>query len=434
MRIHFRRVDPWQRPAAACLILGACLHLSSCTDDPTPNAAPDRLIPAVEAVPARHGSLPLTQRLSGVVRARNRVEVYPEISAVVTEVLVADGNAVRRGEPLVRLRDAEFEKRLTQARASLRIAEAQLKGAQARAREAQADHARMQELADQGLASAAEAESAAAQAESAVAEVDLAEARIEQAQATIEEQQENLSQTVLRSPIDGFVGNRDAELGMLAGPGTRLFVLGQLNSVRVEVVLTDRMLAYIEQGMRAEVLLGEESLSAPLARISPFLNPVAHSTTAEIDLANPHGLLKPGMFVTVDVFHGESEQATLVPLSAIYEDPATGRVGVYVASDDLSGEPIHDVGGDRPGYLTEPIAFDFVPVEVLAEGRMEAAVRPLDAGRWVVTLGQNLLGGQGVRARVRPVDWSRVERLQRLQREDLMRELIEQQEARREDH
>lgn len=434
MQITIRRPDQRWRPAAACLTLATTLFFSACGDDPTTNAAPERLIPAVEAVPARHGSLPLTQRLSGVVRARNRVEVYPEISAVVTEVLVADGDAVRRGDPLVRLRDTEFEKRLTQARASLRIAEAQLKGARARAREAQADHERMKELADQGLASAAEAESAAAQAESAVAEVDLAEARIEQAEATIGEQQENLSQTVLRSPIDGFVGNRDAELGMLAGPGTRLFVLGQLDSVRVEVVLTDRMLAYIESGMRAEVLLGDERLSAPLSRISPFLNPVAHSTTAEIDLANPHGLLKPGMFVTVDVFHGESEQATLVPLSAIYEDPATGRVGVYMASEDLSGEPIHDVGGTGPGYLTEPIAFDFVPVEVLAEGRMEAAVRPLDAGRWVVTLGQNLLGAQGVRARVRPVDWSRVERLQNLQREDLMRELIEQQEGRREDH
>jgi hypothetical protein len=55
---------------------------------------------------------------------------------------------------------------------------------------------------------------------------------------------------------------------------------------------------------------------------------------------------------------------------------------------------------------------------------MEAAIRPVDPGNWVVTLGQNLLGGDTPQARVRPVEWERVERLQSLQREDLMRTLI----------
>ncbi len=382
------------------------------------------LIPSVEAVRARQGTLPLVQRLSGVVRARNQVAIYPEINAVITEVLVANGDEVRKGQPLVRLRDAEIAMRLTQARASLRIAEAQLRGADVRLREAAAERDRIRSLAGQELASAAELEAAEAQADAATAEVELARARVDQALAGVAEQQDNLARTVIRSPIDGHIGSRNAEAGMLAGSSTRLFTLGQLDSVRVEIVLTDRMLAYIAPGHRAEVAAGGTVLSAPLARISPFLNPITHSTEAEIDLVNPGGRLKPGMFVTVDVHYGESEQATLVPLSAIYENVATGVVGVYVSAESLDGRPIYEPGGTSSGFLTEPVSFTFVPVEVIAAGRMEAAVRPLAPDDWVVTVGQNMLGGESPLARVRPVDWSRVTRLQNLQREDLMDEVI----------
>jgi HlyD family secretion protein len=398
---------------------------AGCAGDQHSDFSPTRALPAVEAVRTRQGTLPLIQRLSGLVKARNQVEIYPEISAIITEVLVSNGDEVRRGQPLLRLRDTEFEQRLTQARANHRITEAQLRSARARLREAQAELERRRSLAEQGLASMSELEAAEAQAESAAAEVELAQARVEQAFANITEQKDNLSRTIIRSPIDGHVGNRNAETGMLAGAGTKLFTLGQLDSVRVEVVLTDRMLAYIEQGQRTEVTLDSTTQSAPLSRISPFLHPLTHSTEAEIDLANPGNILKPGMFVTVDIYYGESEEATLVPLSAIHENIATGLIGIFVAEESLDDQPIHEGGRSPSDFLTEPVRFTFVPIEMIAAGRMEAAVRPVNPGDWVVTVGQNLLGGASPTARVRPVDWNRVTRLQSLQREDLMREVIE---------
>ena len=93
------------------------------------------------------------------------------------------------------------------------------------------------------------------------------------------------------------------------------------------------MLGYVEAGQRATVSVAGRTTAADLSRISPSLHPVAHSTEAHLDLANPDGALKPGMFATVDVIHGESEEATLVLFSALYEQPATGVVGVFVAQD-----------------------------------------------------------------------------------------------------
>jgi multidrug efflux pump subunit AcrA (membrane-fusion protein) len=177
------------------------------------------------------------------------------------------------------------------------------------------------------------------------------------------------------------------------------------------------------------VSVGNTTVSAPLSRISPFLDPVSHSTDAEIDMSTPDGTLRPGMFVTVDVFYGESEDATLVPLAALYEDPATGRMGIYMTSEPLEQPPAKEAGSQQAPPLVGPVTFNFVPVEVLAEGRMEAAIRGAKEGDWVVTLGQNLMGAATADARVRPVDWARVERFQRLQREDLMNDLIEQRQT-----
>ncbi len=407
---------------------GLVLFTGSCGSGGSIENHADRPIPGVEAVQARYGSLPLSQRLSGVVKATNQVAIYPEITAVITEVLVRNGDAVEKGQPMVRLRDKEFRDRLRQATASYQIAVAQAKQAEARLKQAQSELKRIQRLAEREMISTSQLETAETRAVSAEADVDLARARVEQAQANMAEQEENLSQTIIRAPVAGSVGDRNAEVGMLVNNNTQLFTLGQLDKVYVQVVITDKMLTFIEEGQPAEVFsssLSSGPISAPLARISPFLHPVTHSTDGEIDVANPEELLKPGMFVTVDIFYGESEEATIVPLSSLYEHPASGVSGVYVTEASLDQEPVATLSDEQSISFTRPVTFKFVPVRVIAKGRMEAGILGVEPGKWIVTLGQNLLGDEASEARVRPVEWDWVEKLQKLQREDLMRDMIE---------
>jgi HlyD family secretion protein len=408
------------------------LFLAGCSEKGGQNNNENLLIPAVEAVQARYGALPLTERLSGLVKAKNQVEIYPQVNAAITVVFVENGDLVKRGQPLVQLRDKEFRDRLSQGLASYRITEAQLKQAEARMREVEADLQRVQSLSAQGLASTAELENIQTRALSAEADVALAHARVSQAQSVVDERRELLAQTTIRAPIAGRVGNRRAEIGMLVNSSMRLFTLGQMDSVRVEIVLTDYMLDYIKKGQRTEIDPSgrlSDVFSAPLARISPFLHPVTHSTEAEIDLANNAGRLMPGMFVAVDVFYGESDQATLIPLSALFDNPASGETGVYIADEPLNREPVSTGGSGKSGTLSDPLTFKFVPVEIIARGRMEAGVRGIDPDTWVVTLGQDLLAGKTNKARVRVVDWGWVENLQQLQREDLLEEVMQKQQA-----
>ena len=413
------------------LLINFLVLLCGCEQDSgTPGNNLDKLIPSVEAIQARYGTLPLTERLTGVVKAKNQIEIYPQISAVIVSVNVRDGDVVKKGKPLVRLRDKEFQERLKQANANLQITMAQAKQAEARFKEIQSELKRTETLAEKGLASAAELESSQTQAVSAEANLELANAQVKQAQATVDERKEALSETVIQAPVSGTVGNRDAEVGMLVNPNMRLFTLGQLDNIKIEVVLTDKMLNYIKVGQRSDIYtenLASISAEAALSRISPFLHPVTHSTDAEIDLANVDGRFHPGMFVTVDVRYGESEKATLVPLSALYDNPVTGVTGVYVSHDSLKNGLINGLNSDKTIKLSNPVSFEFVPVEIIAKGRMQAGIQGVEAGQWVITLGQNLLSGESGNARVRVVNWDWVEELQKLQRQDLLKEVMKQQ-------
>ncbi len=426
------------RPTNTVLIFALAAILSACSGDEN-NEGQSRqnqntLIPSVEAVQARYGSLPLVERFSGNVKSENQVSLYPEISGVVEQVFVRNGDSVQKGDKLVQLKTDVLQKQLQQAEAGVKINQAQLKQAKAGLAEIQSEYKRTKQLEEKGLTSAVEVEQIEAQLLSAEADLELAEARLEQAESLVQERRDQLNKTVIRAPITGTVGQRNAEIGMQASPGTQLFLIGDLSKLKVEIVLTENMLNRIQVGQSARILVennkGEQTaINANLSRISPFLNEITRSTEAEIDVENVSGLLRPGMFVPVDIFFGESEQATLIPVSALYTDPTSGEEGVYVATSLGSEiEPVSDSSGnsnDRPRAMTEPTQVVFKPVKVLAEGRMELGISGLESGQWIVTVGQDLLSEGRTEARIRTMSWERIFQLQQLQREDLLKEIMQ---------
>ena len=396
----------------------------------------NRVIPSVEAVQARFGSLPLVERFSGNVKSENQVPLYPEISGVVEEVFVKNGEYVEKGTKLIQLNTDVLEKQLQQAKSGLKINSAQLKQAKAQYAQVEGEYNRVKQLQDKDLTSELEVEQLEARLLSAEADVELAEAQLEQAQSLVEERKDELDKAVVRAPISGTIGQRNAEIGMQASPNTQVFLIGDLSKLKIEIILTENMLNKIQVGQSARILLenrqgNQIAVNAKLSRISPFLNEMTRSTEAEIDIDNVNGLLRPGMFVPVDIFFGESEQATLIPVSALYTDPSTGKEGVFIASSLGSEiEPVSDSSqnnSERPRAMTEPTPVEFKTIDVVAEGRMELGVNGLESGQWVVTVGQDLLSEGRSQARIRTMSWERIFQLQQLQREDLLKEIMKDQ-------
>lgn len=387
-------------------------------------------IPAVEVVQAQFGGLPLEERLNGIVRAANQVDIYPRISAPIEEIFVQNGDQVTRGDALLRLRDTEYRERLRQAEAALRINIAQRRQAEAALGEIESQLRRERILASKDLSSEMEIEQLEARLESAEASVELANAQVEQARSNVTEQNEALEQTVIRAPVTGTVGQRSAEIGMQVNGNTQLFTIGDLTRSKITINLTERMLGYINTGQTVRLFsdnIADSVLTAQISRISPFLGIGSFSTEAEIDIDNTGGVLLPGMFVTVDVLYGESEQTTIVPLSAVYRQPQSGETGVYVATSfGMESDAIEELetnGGS--GILSNPTDIEFRPIDVVARGRDAAGVEGIRSGDWVVTIGHNLLvrDDSGM-ARVRPASWQSIMEIQRLLPQDLLREIM----------
>ncbi|HEX5048539.1 MAG TPA: efflux RND transporter periplasmic adaptor subunit [Gammaproteobacteria bacterium] len=405
--------------AAAALLLGAC----SPTEE---GEQEEQVIPAVEGVQVRTGTLPLEERLAGSVVARNQTEIFAEVSGRIVEVLANDGDRVTAGAPLVRLRATEFEEQLRQAEAGLSVAEARVKQAEANDTRARAALKRMETIVERNLGSAAELEGAQAAAASAEAELLLMRAERLQAASLVEERRSALGKTTVRAPITGVVGGRNAEVGQLATGSSPLFVIGDPNAVRVTITLTQSMLGYIETGTAANVYSGAQDppIAAKVSRISPFLHPVTRTTNAEIDVDEQGSLLRPGMFVTVDVLYGQSEVGVLVPNNAIYHDPRDGREGIWLASVEEALRPLEPgSGADVPRSELDPsgpVTVAFVPVRVVARGRLVTAVEGLAADDWVVTVGHELLANNDSgKAIVQPTPWEHILRLQQMQTRDL---------------
>ncbi len=430
---HRRRAGGLFRVLAPVLALAASAAGCGGGADPAPSAGA-AAVPAIEALPAQAGTLPLFDEVSGVVRARNQVAIHPEISGSVVAVRVRNGDQVASGQPLVRLDDGPQREQLRQAEAGLLMAEATAAEVRAREAEVRAQVLRTRALAQSGLVSELDLETREAQLAAAEAQSAQAAARVAQARAAVAERESALAKTVVRAPAPGRVGQRAVEVGTVVSPSSTLFLLGDFDDLLVEVPLTQAMLRDVREGTPVEIATrdGEEApVRASVSRISPFLEQGSFSTVAELDLPPGNGGLRPGMFVSVRVLRGESRPSTLVPTSAVWEDPRSGADLVFVvAQDDGLAEPVGEVGA----VPEQPRQVVVRPVRVLAEGRGRSGVEGVEEGEWVVTVGQHLLHEQmqatdaeAVEARVRPTSWQRVLELQGLQREDLLEGFLAKQ-------
>ncbi len=402
------------------------MFMSCSNEDKGQQGRRDRGIPTVEAVVAQFGSLPLEERLSGSVRAFNQTEIYPEVSSPVVEIFVNNGERVSAGQRLMRLRDTEASEQLAQAEASLRVATAQVEQAQANLTRLENQLNRAIALRDRNLSSEAEFEELQAQVISARAALNLSVAQQSSAQSGVQERRNELNKFVIKAPIQGVVGDRNVELGQYVTTNTRLFTIGNMQRMKVEVALTEGMLARIREGMRVQLstpAAPDTVILASVNRISPFLNPTSQTAVADIEVDNPGGILRPGMFIAVDIFYGDSQQATLVPNNAIYRHPQQGFEGIFI-TPSLSQElnfSSEDNDDNKTPQIVGPVPYEFRRVEIVARGREVTAVRGIDPQTHVVTLGHSLLIEGTAGTRVKTMDWSHILNLQQMQSRDLIK-------------
>ena len=226
----------------------------------------------------------------------NVTPIAPHVPGFVAQIVAADNEYVRAGQPLIRLDDRDFRAAVDRATAivaarqatlasleakeslqqsAIRQAKADLDGKAAQAAFARADNFRYRELALSSAGSRQNAERATALDEAAqagvassaagldaakqqltVLDADIAEARaaVAEAQADLRAAELNLSYTEIRSPIDGYVGNRAAEVGAYVSGAAYLVTIIPAHDLWVDANFKEDQLGRMAPGQAATVV------------------------------------------------------------------------------------------------------------------------------------------------------------------------------------
>jgi HlyD family secretion protein len=326
-------------------------------------------VPMVPALVLQPAPLQRSLLFAARVAAPQRVEVGATITGRVQAVLVAEGAAVRAGQPLVQLEDAELRAAVAQARASAQQAAARLAGLRSTGRgaaqagvaqaestllAAQAELRRTRELLAQGFVSPArldEAQRAVAVAQaqrdaaaaqrSAVADqgtdVAQAQAALALAEAAADAAAARLAQAVLRAPADARVLQRTVEPGQIVQPGRALLALALQGPLQLVGQVDERYLGQLQPGQAAGVVADAypgQRFAARVASIAPLVD--AQRGAVEVKLTVPQAppaFLREDMTLSIAVETGRRGRALVLPAAAFVGPVAEGGVTVHRLAD-----------------------------------------------------------------------------------------------------
>jgi membrane fusion protein, heavy metal efflux system len=271
----------------------------------------------------------------GVVTANayREVKVAPLVGGIVRKVHAELGTAVKRGAPLATLFSAE-------------LADAQTKFLSMRAM-LEADHRRRErtrELVDIGAASRQELEEVTAVHAGHATEVEAARQRLlllglsrKQVDALTHPRQV-MADVVVPVPIDGVITGRSANLGQVVGMGEELFVVTDLADVWVVGDLYEQDFQRVRVGSEATITTlayPELRLQGRVSYIDPRVDPQTRTAKVRVEVPNPDGQLRLGMYMTMVFSTTSGAPVVMVPRAAV--QTIGGRHVVFVAVPDEEG-------------------------------------------------------------------------------------------------
>ncbi|MBL8839211.1 MAG: efflux RND transporter periplasmic adaptor subunit [Alphaproteobacteria bacterium] len=291
----------------------------------------------------------------GLLEAAQGVDVTTSVGGLVTELLFDSGQAVTQGEVLVRL-DASVET------GQLRQAQAQLPAAQATLQRYRA---------------------LAAQGNTPQANVDNAQSTAEALRQQIQSLQAQVDRKVITAPFEGVLGVRRISLGQLVNPGTVIANLQNTRAMRMSFIISQRDFARIRVGHPVEVAVDAypaRRFAGVVTTIEPSINAQSGVVRVQAEIQNAEGLLRSGMFATIEVILPEVQHVVVLPAPAI----SFSLYGTFV----YTVRPTAATAG-QPAAAASRLVAERVAVETgERRGNDVVVTRGLSAGDRVVTVGQ----------------------------------------------
>jgi len=270
----------------------------------------------IKAAAVRVGDVEARLSYVGSLAPNAAVTVAPKTSGRVARLFVTVGERVKEGQLLGQLAKDELAEELREAQASLRVAQATHKGRRAELENLKRRRQNVKVLAGKQLVSREEVNNLETQVLSAESQVDLTKAQMLQMQARLDNARIRLAHTEVRSPFAGHVSRRMVDRGALVSASTPLFEVVDIDRVKVGIDVVEGDYRKVSLGQPVAVKVDaypDKRFNGTITRMSPVLDPATRTAEAEIELDNPDGLLKPGMFARTTIVVERKRGVLMVP-------------------------------------------------------------------------------------------------------------------------
>jgi HlyD family secretion protein len=366
----------------------------------------------VRAETASHRDLVAAVNASGWIRPNRRVDVQSDVQGRIIQLQVKEGQAVKRGQVLLRIDPTQMEQAQVRARAAL--SEAQARAAQQRANTLQAqrnfERYRLLFERDTTLVSRQALEEAETAYDVQRELLDAADYGVAQARATLGEADDRLAKTIIRAPMDGTITRLEVEegetaiIGTMNNAGSLLLTIADLAVMEAVVQVDETDIPEIELGDSASIVID----AFPDRTFAGRVTEISHSSVRPpeslqggtgagqgqavdfevvITLDTPPSGLRPDLSASADIVTDKRSNVLAIPIIALtvreqgdvqalpQEDPAAQAAAAAAgARTDVEGV-----------FVVRAGKAEFVPVKVGIAGREHFEVLAgLSAGDSVV--------------------------------------------------
>jgi membrane fusion protein, multidrug efflux system len=291
----------------------------------------------VELAPVEVRDIPRTLTLTGSVGAEREAQVAANVAGRIALTSIERGQQVKVGQVLATVdsKTAGFQAQASSAQAML---------ADTQASQAQQDCARADWLFSKGSIANAEYDRQKTQCKAQELAANAARAQAGLASRLV-------SDTVIRAPFAGAIGERFVSVGEYVQPQTRVASIYVVDPIRVTVSVPEAAVGQVRAGQSLDVHVAawpDRGFPATVVYLSPALRPSTRDLLVEARAANADGALRPGMFATVRLEVGSDKLAT-VPEDAIVE--TSGSTRVFAVKDGKAYEMVVRTGAKKDGRI-----------------------------------------------------------------------------------
>jgi HlyD family secretion protein len=318
-------------------------------------------VPTVQVAIAQRQDGPVPYTLPGTISAFDSATLFARATGYVAERRVDIGSRVKQGDLLLRIAAPDLDQQLAQANATLVQTQASLTQAVAQAQQSRSNvelanvtNGRTSQLADQGWETRQNADNTRLGLAQSRATLNAAEAAIKVAQAnlaaqyaTVQRLQQLAAYENVTAPFDGVITSRSVDTGDLVsdtnGTGNVLFTLVRDDVVRVQVSVPQSGAIGIRDGLAAKVHVQElpdRVFEGLVARSAVALAQASRTMQSEVDVPNPDGVLRPGLYVTVDIGIPRTAPGVVVPAEAVLFNGKGLRVAVVKDDNTISMQDV----------------------------------------------------------------------------------------------